>query len=91
MQDNDNYEEFENNEYENDENLYCPFLYFLNGDYIIRLVSELNVSADTFLCTFIVQRTPKESDSKKSLFDVFTMLENSFLLEFLISTIIIKY
>ena len=90
MQDNDNYEEFENNEYENVENLYCPFLYFLNGDYIIRLVSELNVSADTFLCTFIVQRTPKESDSKKSLFDVFTMLENSFLLEFLISTITMK-
>ena len=60
-------------------------LYFLGGDYKIELINELVTSADSSYCTFYVTKTNINGNSKKSLFDVFSIFEESFFLEFLVS------
>lgn len=89
MQDNENFE----NEYDDYEDSYHeskfnnPTLYFLDGDYKITLISEIDINAEDVYCTFHVSRTTNESKTKKSLFDVFTLFEQTFLLEFLMSVL----
>ena len=91
MQYDDNYEEYENDENNDiDYDQYHSHINFLNGEYKIEFLSELSINIDTTYCTFIVTRTGKELNSKKTLIDIFSLFEESFFLEFLMSVLTSK-
>lgn len=86
-----NYEDELNNDEYNDYVNYTKSefdtLYFAKGAYTITRISTLRIGAGETLYTFKIKRTDYEIPKAPSLFDIYEKIENSFLLEFLMSVI----